>query len=167
MGTLRFGVRGGRPVTYAIRPATPQERERVAASWRTMLTLPKREADPDAGTALVGLGRFDAARGWLAQALAAAVDDELDRCEVLVADHPDAPGLPLGWLAHTGEVIHAMHVEHESRGAWVGRTLLAHALGSLLDAGMDHARIRCTILTPAGRRLLDHVLRGLRGEQAA
>ena len=149
-------------MTYLVRPATDEEREAVACSWRTLLKLPKGERD-DAGQLLVPIGHFDLARDFLRIALNDAIDTALDRCTVLVADHPDAPGFPLGWVAfergHAGPLARAtdprrllaLHVQANSRKAWVGRTLLRHVLDLL---GPDTP---CALMTAAGRRLLGHV----------
>lgn len=139
---------------YAVRSATPAEREKVAASWRTMLTLPR-------GKEYIGLGKVDLARGWLSHAIADAVDKDVDGAVVLVADHPDAPGLPLGWAAYRLDpfTLLALHVNADARQQWVGRTLLR----LLLE---EHGSPRCAVMTPAGRRLLEHVQREM-GQVAA
>lgn len=177
---------------YLVRPATPAERVKVAASWRTMLTLPSHGRDPDAGQVLVGLGSRDASlenptlirahkhglaigREFLRGALDSAVDVLLDSiARVLVADHPSAPGLPLGWvafeapeafegpegLAGTPQLL-AVHVTRNARKAHVGRTLLRYALE---QAGVDAP---CALMTDAGRRLLGHVRAEMGKGQAA
>jgi GNAT superfamily N-acetyltransferase len=154
------------PVTlYALRPATEAEREKVAASWRTLVSLPRdrregKDVDPAAKTRMLDLGPLSLARGWVAQALHDRIDRELETCEVVVADHPDAPGLPLGWLAFLDEpfTLLAMHVEAHARGQWVGRELLRHVM-----AGRPAPR--CTMLTSRGRKLL--ALAGQPSEVAA
>lgn len=151
---------------YAIRPATDAERARAAASWRTMLTLPK-------GAEMLSLGRYEVARGWLARAEANAVDEHMfgegwphvlggDRCFALAADHPDASGLALGWLAFDLEpfTVHAVHVEAGSRKAWVGRSLLRHVLD------LYGSEPRCSMRTHAGRRLLERVQADMKARAA-
>jgi len=150
---------------YAIRPATSAERDRIGASWRTLLSLPKGGSDATAGTRMVGLGRFELARGELARAIADRIDEHLDHDgPVLVADHPDAPGLALGWIAFevdpTTLTIRAMHVNADDRGSWVGRSLLAHVLR---EHGLE---LRCSMMTPGGRKLLEHVQRDERAKAA-
>lgn len=144
---------------YAIRQATDEEREAVASSWRTLCKLPKGERD-EAGQLLVPIGHFDLGRDFLRLALNTSIDDALEGitgvrgpCAVLVADHPDAPGFPLGWVAFDEEPARllALHVSANSRKAWVGRTLLRHVLDLL---GAD---VPCAMRTAAGRRLLGHV----------
>lgn len=144
----------------------------MGASWRTMLTLHRdREAGSDvdehARTRMVGLDLdgsrgarrpCQVARGWLVRAIHGQIDLELwgdDACSVVVADHPDAPGFPLGWLAYREDpfTLLAVHVEAHARGQWVGRELLRHVMH-------DRPEPRCTLLTPAGRRLLEHVCAG-------
>lgn len=147
---------------YAIRPATDEEREAVASSWRTLLKLPKGSKDEDAGQLVVQVGHYDLGREMLRLSLNDAIDAALDRCTVLVADHPDAPGFPLGWVAFDSEPrqLLALHVQANSRKAWVGRTLLRHVL-DLLGADVPSA-----LMTAAGRRLLGHV-RASMGKVAA
>lgn len=116
--------------------------------------------DEDSGRPMVALGDTEVSCGWLWNALRSAVAAKLEDpgTEVVVAEHPDAPGLALGWVAFDVQRRHvcALYVVPEARGAWVGRTLLRHAL----DAIGDGAGV--LVLTPAGRRLLQHV----RGREA-
>lgn len=163
-------------MTYLVRPATEAEREAAIGPWTTLLAPSrprgedgKRTRDPDAGAALTRLGRVSVARGWLVEAMRAAVEDALfgdHPCGLLVADHPDAPGLAVGWLAWRAYLrepltLLAIVVAPEARGAWVGRTLLRHALE-------EHGpEARCSVMTDAGRRLLGHVRTSMRGEAAA
>jgi len=154
-------------VTYLVRPATDAERDAAAASWRTMLKLPK-EQDEAAGQLLVGIGHYSLGRAFLQAAIHEAIDaamlgtDQREPCTVLVADHPDAPGLPLGWVAFDEELrqLLALHVQANARKAWVGRTLLRHVLDLL---GHDTPS---ALMTGAGRRLLGHV-RASMGEAVA
>lgn len=154
---------------YTVRPATREEREAAAKSWRTMLTLPREGKDGRSWSAKLDAvsmegrrtdrdgrpwtQRVTIGRGWLTKAIMDHVDATLADSDVtvLVAEHPEALGFALGWVAFTGSEVLALYVTPTARGRWVGRTLLQAALGGTCPLP------RFAVMTPAGQRLLDHV----------